>query len=137
MVGKLSQVKKGALDLISFAGIVGLRMCNNVEQVGTRYMEIARQMNGKLYDICDLNNFGTMLDDALGTLLLPLSSFPLSAHPRDAAAIAVTVDAAARRYFRYDPATNRIVFHQNAGPPPCSNLTAPSPRARNIRVHDN
>ena len=124
MVGKLSQVKKGALDLISFAGIVGLRMCNNVEQVGTRYMEIARQMNGKLYDICDLNNFGTMLDDALGTLLLPLSSFPLSAHPRDAAAIAVTVNGAARTDFRYDAGTNRIVFPQDALPPPGSHISA-------------
>ena len=124
MVGKLSQVKKGALDLISFAGIVGLRMCNNVEQVGTRYMEIARQMNGKLYDICDLNNFGVMLDDALGTLLLPLTSFPLSAVPRDPAAIAVTVDGAATTNFRYDVGTNRIVFPQSAVPPPGSQITA-------------
>ena len=124
MVGKLSQVKKGALDLISFAGIVGLRMCNNVEQVGTRYMEIARQMNGKLYDICDLNNFGVMLDDALGTLLLPLSSFPLSAVPRDPTAIAVTVDGTATPNFRYDAGTNRIVFPQSAVPPPGSQITA-------------
>ncbi len=124
MVGKLSQVKKGALDLISFAGIVGLRMCNSVEQVGNRYMEIARQMNGKLYDICDLNNFGSMLDDALGTLLLPLSSFPLSAHPGNAAGIAVTVDGAARTDFRYDAGTNRIVFPQTAVPPPGSHITA-------------
>jgi hypothetical protein len=124
MVGKLSQVKKGALDLISFAGIVGLRMCNSVEQVGNRYMEIARQMNGKLYDICDLNNFGSMLDDALGTLLLPLSSFPLSARPGNAAGIAVTVDGAARTDFRYDAGTNRIVFPQTAVPPPGSHITA-------------
>ena len=36
MVGKLSQVKKGALDLISFAGIVGLHACSNGK--GTRPM---------------------------------------------------------------------------------------------------
>jgi hypothetical protein len=124
MVGKLSQVKKGALDLISFAGIVGLRMCSNVEQVGTRYSEIARQMNGKLYDICDLNNFGAMLDDALGTLLLPLTSFPLSAQPRDPGRISVTVDGAATGNFRYDPGTNRIVFPQTAVPPPGSHIGA-------------
>jgi hypothetical protein len=124
MVGKLSQVKKGALDLISFAGIVGLRRCNAVEQVGTRYMEIARQMNGKLYDICDLNNFGTMLDDALGTLLLPLTSFPLSARPRDPARMAVTVNGATTTNFRYDPTSNRVVFPQNAVPAPGSHISA-------------
>jgi len=124
MVGRLSQVKKGALDLISFAGIVGLHRCNNVEQVGNRYMEIARQMNGKLYDICDLNNFGTMLDDALGTLLLPLTSFPLSAHPRDPAQMAVTVNGAATTNFRYDPASNRVVFPHDAVPAPGSHISA-------------
>ncbi len=124
MVGKLVQLKKGALDLISFAGIVGLRMCNSVEQVGTRYMEIAKQMNGKLYDICDLNNFGAMLDDALGTLLLPLTSFELSAVPRDPAQISVTVNGAPATGFRYDPASNRIVFPQSAAPPPGSHITA-------------
>src|SRR2546425_1188983 len=124
MVGKLVQVKKGALDLFSFAGIVGLRMCNSVEQVGTRYMEIARQMNGKLYDICDLNNFGAMLDDALGTLLLPLTSFELSAVPRDPSQISVTVNGAPATGFRYDPASNRIVFPQSAVPPPGSHITA-------------
>jgi Abnormal spindle-like microcephaly-assoc'd, ASPM-SPD-2-Hydin len=124
MVGKLSQVKKGALDLISFAGIVGLHMCSSVEQVGTRYQEISRQLNGKLYDICDLNNFGAMLDDALGTLLLPLTSFPLSARPQNPASIAVTVNGAAVTAFRYDPGSNRIVFPQDSVPPPGSHVTA-------------
>ena len=124
MVGKLSQVKKGAVDLISFAGIVGLRLCNNVEQVGKRYQEIAKQMNGKLYDICDLNNFGALLDDALGTLLLPLTSFPLSTHPQDAANISVTVNGARVSAFRYDAGTNRIVFPQDSVPPPGSHIAA-------------
>jgi Abnormal spindle-like microcephaly-assoc'd, ASPM-SPD-2-Hydin len=123
MVGKLSQVKKGAVDLISFAGIVGLHMCSNVEQVGTRYQEIARQLNGKLYDICDLNNFGAMLDDALGTLLLPLTSFPLSTRPLPSS-IAVTVNGAPVTSFRYDPTSNRIVFPQDSIPPPGSHIAA-------------
>ena len=124
MVGKLVQVKKGAMDLISFAGIVGLRMCSSVEQVGTRYMEIARQMNGKLYDICNLNNFGSMLDDALGSLLLPLTSFQLSTVPKDPSQISVTIDGAPTTNFRYDPVSNRIVFPQDAVPPPGSHITA-------------
>ena len=110
LVKKLAGVKKGAMDLISFAGIVALHMCPTVEGLGTRYMEIARQLNGTVYDICDLSNFGPMLDNALGNLLQPLSSFPLSAHPRDPASIAVTVNGAAVSNFRYDAATNRIVF---------------------------
>ena len=124
MVGKLSQVKKGALDLISFAGIVGLHACSNVEQVAVRYQEIARQLNGKLYDICDLNNFGPMLDDALGSLLLPLTSFALSAQPQDPSRISVTVNGAAVTNFRYDATTNRIVFPQSAVPPPGSRIIA-------------
>ena len=124
MVGKLSQVKKGAVDLISFAGIVGMHLCSNVEQVGTRYKEIARQMNGKLYDICDLNNFGAMLDDALGTLLLPLTSFPLSTHPLDPAKISVTVNGARVSAFRYDSGSNRLVFPQDSVPAPGSHITA-------------
>jgi hypothetical protein len=124
MVGKLSQVKKGAVDLISFAGIVGLHMCGNVEQVGKRYQEIAKQLNGQLYDICDLSNFGAMLDNALGTLLLPLTSFPLSAHPLDPAHISVTVNGAKVTAFRYDPTSNRIVFPQDSVPVPGSRITA-------------
>ena len=95
-----------------------------VEQVGTRYMEIARQMNGKLYDICNLNNFGSMLDDALGSLLLPLTSFQLSAVPTDPSQISVTIDGAPTTNFRYDPVSNRIVFPQDAVPPPGSHITA-------------
>jgi hypothetical protein len=81
-------------------------------------------MNGKLYDICDLNNFGPMLDDALGSLLLPLTSFPLSARPQDPARIAVTVSGAAVSTFHYDATTNRIVFPESAVPPPGSHITA-------------
>ena len=123
-IQKLAGVKKGAMDLISFAGIVALHMCPTVEGLGTRYMEIARQLNGTVYDICDLSNFGPMLDNALGNLLQPLSSFPLSAHPRDPASIAVTVNGAAVSNFRYDAATNRIVFPPSAIPPPGSHITA-------------
>src|SRR5262249_47871517 len=124
MVGKIVEVKKGARDLVSFAGIVGLRMCSSVEQVGNRYMQIAKEMNGKLYDICNLNNFGSMLDDALGSLLLPLTSFELSAHPLDPSKIAVTIDGVPTTNFSYDPASNRIVFPQDAVPPPGSHITA-------------
>src|SRR3989449_5137748 len=86
-VPRLAKVKRGALDLISFAGIVPLRACASAEGLGTRYMEIARQLHGHLEDICDLDNFGAALEGSLGDLLLPLTSFPLSARPRDPSAI--------------------------------------------------
>src|SRR5205807_66120 len=41
-VRRLAQVKKGALDLISFAGIVSLQPCKPAAGTGARYMEIAR-----------------------------------------------------------------------------------------------
>jgi hypothetical protein len=123
-VARLAQVKHGALDLISFAGIVPLHNCATVEGIGTRYMEIARQLGGHLEDICDLGNFGAMLDNSLGNLLLPLTSFQLSAHPRDPSAIVVTVDGAVVTSWSYDAASNRIVFPADAAPPPGSHITA-------------
>jgi len=123
-VQRLAQVKHGARDLVSFAGMVPLQTCKTAEGVGRRYMEIARQLNGHLEDICDLDNFGRLLENALGTLLLPLSSFPLSAVPRDPGAIEVTVDGVATTQWSYDPASNRIVFPPSAVPPPGSHITA-------------
>jgi hypothetical protein len=116
--------KHGVRDLVSFAGIVPLHNCPSIELLGVRYMEIAQMMNGKLFDICDLNNFGPMLESALGDLLLPLTSFPLSTHPRDPAAIAVTVNGAAVTNWSYDAATNRIVFPAASVPAPGSHITA-------------
>ena len=124
-VRRLAQVKKGALDLISFAGIVPLTHCEpQAEGIGTRYVELAKELNGHLEDICDLRNFGAMLESSLGGLLMPLSSFPLSARPRDPQAIAVTVDGASVTNWTYDPASNRIVFPASAVPPPGSHITA-------------
>jgi hypothetical protein len=123
-VGKIANVKKGALDLVSFAAIVPLHLCGTVESIGTRYQEAAQIFHGKVYDICDLKNFGAMLDDALGSLLLPLTSFKLSAAPRDASQIAVRVNGAAASGWSYDAATNRIVFAQGSVPPPGSQITA-------------
>jgi len=123
-VARLKKVKHGALDLISFAGIVPLHNCSTVEGIGTRYMEIARQLGGHLEDICDLNNFGAMLESSLGNLLLPLTSFPLSAHPKDPAAIVVTVDGAVVTNWSYDAASNRIVFPPSAVPAAGSHVSA-------------
>jgi hypothetical protein len=123
-VRRLAQVKRGALDLISFAGIVPLHGCASAEGIGTRYMEIARQLHGHLEDICDLNSFGPALENSLGDLLLPLTSFPLSAHPRDPAAIVVTVSGATATQWSYDAGSNRIVFPPAAVPPPGSHITA-------------
>jgi hypothetical protein len=123
-VQRLAQVKHGARDLISFAGMVPLQACKTREGVPTRYMEIARQLNGQLEDLCDLDNFGPLLENALGTLLLPLTSFPLSAVPRDPRAIEVTVDGVAATQWSYDAASNRIVFPPSAVPPPGSHITA-------------
>ena len=124
-VQRLAQVKKGALDLVSFAGIVPLTSCpSTAEGVGTRYKEIARQLGGHLEDICDLGNFGSLLESSLGDLLLPLTSFPLSAHPKDPGAIVVTVGGATVTNWSYDAASNRIVFPASAVPPPGSHITA-------------
>ena len=120
----LVQVKKGAIDLISFAGIVPLHSCATAEGIGTRYMEISRQLHGHLEDVCDLNNFASLLDRSLGDLLLPLTSFPLSAIPRDPAAIVVTVGGVTVTQWTYDPVANRIVFPASAVPPPGSHITA-------------
>jgi hypothetical protein len=124
-VRKLAAVKHGALDLISFAGIVPLHPCSTVEQYPVpRYLEIAKQLNGKLFDICDLNNFGALLDGALGDLLLPLTSFPLSGRPTDPARMAVTVSGAPVTSWSYDASSNRLVFPSSAVPPPGSRISA-------------
>ena len=124
-VRRLAQVKHGALDLISFAGIVPLTDCRpQAEGVGLRYIELAKQLNGHLEDICQLANFGSMLDNSLGDLLMPLTSFPLSAHPRDPASILVTVNGVTVTQWSYDPTSNRIVFPATAVPPPGSHITA-------------
>jgi len=123
-VRRLAQVKHGALDLISFAGIVPLHACSTAEGVATRYMEIGRQLNGHLEDVCDLANFGPMLESSLGGLLLPLTSFPLSARPRDPSQIVVTVGGVTVSVWSYDPVSNRIVFPASAVPPPGSHITA-------------
>jgi hypothetical protein len=124
LVDQLRTIKHGALDLVSFSGIVGLRQCTTIEAIGTRYMEIARQLGGTVYDICDLANFGKMLDGAIGDLMQPLTSFPLSTRPRDPTAIAVTVNGAAVTNWGYNAAANRIVFPPGAIPPPGSHITA-------------
>jgi hypothetical protein len=124
-VQRLAQVKKGALDLVSFAGIVPLSACpSTAEGVGTRYKEIARQLGGHLEDICDLSNFGSLLESSLGDLLLPLTSFPLSAHPKDPTAMVVTVNGATVTDWSYDAGSNRLVFPASAVPPPGSHITA-------------
>ena len=123
-VAQIAATKHGALDLVSFAGIVPLRFCSTVEGVATRYQEISQQLHGNLYDICDLSNFGALLDNALSGLLLPLTSFPLSATPRDAQAIVVTVNGATATTWTYDATTNRIVFPASAVPPPGAHIAA-------------
>ena len=124
-VRRLAQVKRGALDLISFAGIVPLTDCRpQAEGIGVRYIELAKQLNGHLEDICQLANFGSMLDNSLGDLLMPLTSFPLSARPRDPASILVTVSGVTVTGWSYDATSNRIVFPDTAVPPPGSHITA-------------
>jgi hypothetical protein len=123
-VQQIAAVKHGALDLVSFSGIVALSPCATVEQIGTRYKEIARELNGHLYDICQLANMGSLLDSALGDLLLPLTSFPLSAKPKDPSAIQVTVNGSASTDWTYDAGSNRIVFPRTDIPPPGSIITA-------------
>ncbi|MFN2547423.1 MAG: choice-of-anchor D domain-containing protein [Myxococcales bacterium] len=124
LIDTLRKVKHGALDLVSFAGIVPLQACSTSEAVGTRYTEIAHQLGGHVFDICQLNNMGAMLDSALGDLLQPLSSFPLSAHPKDPTAIDVTVNGARVTTWSYDATANRLVFPANAVPAPGSHITA-------------
>ena len=123
-VRRLAQVKRGALDLISFAGIVPLHACSTAEGVATRYMEIARELHGHLEDICDLGNFGSLLESSLSGLLLPLTSFQLSARPRDPSQIVVTVGGVTVTQWSYDATSNRIVFPATAVPPPGSHITA-------------
>lgn len=124
LVDTLRKVKHGALDLVSFSAIVPLTACSTIEAVGTRYQEIARQLHGQVFDICRLDSMGAMLESAVGNLMQPLSSFPLSAHPRDPAAIEVTVDGVMVSNWSYDAVANRIVFPSSAIPPPGSHITA-------------
>ena len=92
--------------------------------MGTRYTEIARQLKGQVFDICQLSNMGALLDAAIGSVMLPLSSFPLSARPKDPAAIEVAVNGAVVSSWTYDAAANRIVFPSNAVPAAGSHITA-------------
>jgi hypothetical protein len=124
-VQKLVAVKHGAKDLISFAAIVPLWNCPTAETYPTpRFAQAAAQLNGHLFDSCNLNNYGAVLEAAAGSLLLPLSSFPLSAKPKDPSAIVVTVNGAVVSNWSYDAGSNRIVFPESAIPPPGSHITA-------------
>ena len=124
-VNQLIAVKHGAKDLISFAALVPLQPCSAAESYPTpRFTEAAQLLGGHLYDSCNLNDFGNMLENALGSLLLPLTSFPLSTQPRDPNAIQVTVNGSAFSGSTYDPSSNRIVFPTSAVPPPGSHITA-------------
>ena len=116
--------KHGARDLISFAAIVPLSLCPLADSLTPRYQEIARELNGKLFDLCDLGKMGAVLDAAMGDLLLPLTSFQLSGQPGNPAAIVVTVDGAVVTRWSYDAGSNRIVFPRDAAPPPGSHITA-------------
>lgn len=124
-VDQLVQVKHGARDLVSFAAVVPLSACPNAESYPTpRFVEAARELNGQLFDACDLPDFGAVLSAAVGSVMLPLTSFPLSATPRDPSAIEVAVNGVAATGWSYDAATNRIVFQPSAAPPPGSHITA-------------
>ena len=124
-VQQLIAVKHGAKDLISFAAIVPLSNCAAAETYPTpRFVEAAAALNGKLFDACDLNNYGAVLENAAGSLMLPLTSFPLSAHPKDPAAIVVAVDGVTVAGWSYDAGANRIVSPQAAVSPPGSHITA-------------
>jgi hypothetical protein len=57
-------------------------------------------------------------------MLLPLTSFPLSAVPKDPQAIVVTVNGAISTQWTYDAGPNRIVFPAGAVPPPGAHITA-------------
>ena len=124
-VQKLIAVKHGAKDLISFAAIVPLSNCAAAEMYPTpRFLQVAASLDGHLFDACDLNNYGAVLENAAGSLMLPLTSFPLSAHPKDPAAIVVAVNGATVTGWSYHAAANRIVFPQSAVPQPGSHITA-------------
>ena len=124
-VQKLIAVKHGAKDLISFAAIVPLSNCAAAEMYPTpRFVQAAAELNGHLFDACDLNNYGAVLENAAGSLMLPLTSFPLSARPMDPAAIVVAVNGVTVTGWSYDAGANRIVFPQSAVPQPGSHITA-------------
>lgn len=124
LVDQIIAVKHGAKDLISFSGIVPLQSCPAIEEFGPRNREIATLLNGTLYDMCNLQNMGAMLESAVGDLMQPLSSFLLSSHPRDPASIQVAVGGVAATNWTYDATTNRVVFTPGSLPAPGSHITA-------------
>ena len=124
VVDALKAAKHGALDLVSFTGIVPFTQCPTAESLAPRYAELAQALGGHLEDICDLAHMGDRLNGALDYLLLPLTSFPLSARPRDPAQIAVTINGKPVTDFSYDAGSGRIVFSQVNAPAPGSHLTA-------------
>jgi hypothetical protein len=124
-VDQILSAKHGAADMVSFAGFVPLSNCATVAQYPVpRYLEIQRQLGGRLEDVCNLAGFGGMLDDALGDLVLPTTSFALAVFPYDPGGIVVRVDGSLVSSWYYDAGTNRIVFPPDSVPTPGSILTA-------------
>jgi hypothetical protein len=124
-VDQILSAKHGAADMVSFAGFVPLSNCATVAQYPVpRYLEIQRQLGGRLEDVCNLNGFGWMLDDALGDMVLPATSFALAVVPYDTSGIVVRVDGSVVSNWSYDAGTNRIVFPPESVPAPGSNITA-------------
>ena len=124
MAAQLYAVKKGVKEMVSFTAIVPLQNCATVEQFGPRNRQLVAALNGTAYDICDLKNMGDLLDRAIGDLMQPLSSFALTAVPREPGQIEVTINGAKVSGFSYDQKTNRIVFAKGSVPPPGSTVGA-------------
>ncbi|QAT86723.1 putative lipoprotein [Corallococcus coralloides] len=108
---------------VSFNAVVGpedLTTCTTSSSSGSRYMELARKLNGVVDSICT-PNWAASLEKLSESAFGPNRAFPLSELPEDPGAIAVRVDGLpVTDGWSYDARGNAVVFDRLRAPAPGS-----------------
>ncbi|WP_263452041.1 choice-of-anchor D domain-containing protein [Hyalangium gracile] len=106
---------------LSVSAIVGprdLSSCATASSSGSRYIQLAEATGGVVESICT-PNWASSLKKLSDSTFGPKRSFPLSDVPADPAAITVRVNGVeVASQWRYDAATNSVLFDMGAAPPP-------------------
>ncbi|WP_233610286.1 choice-of-anchor D domain-containing protein [Corallococcus sp. AB049A] len=106
---------------VSFNAVVGpedLTTCTTSSSSGSRYMELARRLNGVVDSICT-PNWAASLEKLSESAFGPNRAFPLSELPEDPGAIAVRVDGVpVTEGWAYDARANAVIFERLRAPAP-------------------
>lgn len=103
---------------ISVSAIVGpqdLASCPTASSSGLRYMDLALRTGGVIESICTAD-WASSLEKLGQNAFGPSTVFQLSQRPGDPAKLRVRVNGADATGWRYDPASNAVIFEQATAP---------------------